>query len=147
MNETTTVPGILSLALWMAGAGHFVLLLAGGQLPSRLNWKSDLAKLHPFNRKLLWTYWAFTGLTLVAFGMLTLLLHEELLAGDRSALALAAFIAVFWAARIGVDAFYFSHHDWPEGAQFVVGHVLLTGLFLFLLGTYVGLLGWHLLRT
>ena len=119
------------------------MLLAGAQLPHRLDWKNDLAKLRPFNRKLLWTYWAFTGLTLVAFGTLTLVLHDELLAGNRAALALAVFICIFWAARIAVDGFYFSHRDWPSGRQFVIGHVLLTGLFTFLFCTYAGLFLWH----
>jgi hypothetical protein len=144
MSEPSTVEGILSVALWLAGVGHFVLLLAGAQVPHRLDWKNDLAPLRPFNRKLLWTYWAFTGLTLVAFGTLTLVLHDELVAGNRAALAVAAFIAVFWGARIVVDALYFSHRDWPRGAWFVAGHILLTALFLFLLSTYVGLLLWHI---
>ncbi len=133
----------LHSALWLAGWGHFLLLIAGTQLPVRMDWKNDLARLHPFNRKLLWTYWVFVGTTVVAFGVLTLLLHDELLRGDRAALALASFIALFWAMRIVVDATYFSHRDWPAGPQFVVGHVLLTSLFVFLLSTYAGLLLWH----
>jgi len=143
MNQDLNAEKVLSLALWLAGAGHFLLLIAGSQLPSRLDWKNDLAKVHPFNRKLLWTYWAFTGITIAAFGTLTLVLHDELLRGERAALALAAFIAFFWALRIAVDSFYFSHRDWPSGRQFVVGHILLNGLFLFLLCTYAGLLIWH----
>ena len=38
------------LILWLAGAGHFVILLASFQVPSRLRWKQDLAQLMPFNR-------------------------------------------------------------------------------------------------
>lgn len=143
MNESLPGQEVLSLALWVAGAGHFVTLIAGSQVPSRLRWKSELTRLSPFNRKLLWTYWAFTGLTIAAFGTFTLLLHEELLAGGRAALAVAAFIALYWASRIGVDFFYYDHRDWPEGAQFLVGHILLTGLFLFLACTYLSLLVWH----
>jgi hypothetical protein len=68
-------------------------------------------------------------LTIIAFGILTLALHRELQHGDRAALGLACFIGSYWTARILVDAFYFSHDDWPHGKQFVIGHVLLTGLF------------------
>jgi len=144
MNKSLQVQEVLNLALWVAGAGHFVALIAGSQVPSRLHWKSELTKLSPFNRKLLWTYWAFTGLTIAAFGTLTFILHEELLAGGRTALAVAAFIALYWTSRISVDFFYYSHRDWPKGAQFLLGHILLTGLFLFLAATYVTLLVWHL---
>jgi hypothetical protein len=130
--------------LWLAGAGHFVILLASFQVPVRLRWKEDLAQLMPFNRKLLWVQSGFTVLTIIAFGTLTLVLHNELLRGDRAAMGLACFIACYWTARIVVDAFYFSHEDWPKGRQFVVGHMLLTGLFVSLALSYWGLFVWNI---
>lgn len=68
-----------------------------------------------------------------------------MLRGDRVALGLAAFIGVFWTARLLVDFFYFKHADWPQGRAFEIGHALLTLLFLFLVGTYGGLLIWRML--
>lgn len=133
------------LVLWLAGAGHFLILAASFQVPSRLRWKQDLAQLMPFNRKLLWVQSGFTVLTIVAFGTLTLALHAELMRGDRAAMGLACFIGSYWTARILVDAFYFSHEDWPKGRQFVMGHILLTSLFVSLSATYWGILLWHLL--
>ncbi len=139
-----TVDRYFSTALWLAVAGHFTLLLASVQVPSRLRWATELPKLSPFNRKLMWTYGFFTVLTNMAFGTLTLVLHGELLRGDRAALGLAAFIGVYWTCRLIVDATYFSHSDWPAGRFFVVGHVLINLLFLFLVSTYLGLLAWRL---
>lgn len=130
-------------ALWLAGAGHFVILCASFQVPSRLGWKKDLQSLIPFNRKLLWVQSAFTVLTIVAFGVLTLTLHRELLRGDRAALGLACFVGVYWTSRVLVDAFYFSHADWPKGRAFAAGHVMLTSLFSALAVTYLGLVAWH----
>jgi alginate O-acetyltransferase complex protein AlgI len=132
---------LFDIDLWLAGAGHFVILIASAQVPSRLGWKEDLRQLRPFNRKLLWVQGSFTVLTIIAFGTLTLTLHGELLRGDRAALGLAAFIGLYWTARILVDAFYFSHEDWPPGREFVVGHLLLTALFCFLAVSYLGLFG------
>ncbi len=134
---------LFDVDLWLAGAGHFVILIASAQVPSRLNWKEDLRQLLPFNRKLLWVQGGFTVLTIIAFGSLTLALHGELLRGDRAALGLAAFIGLYWTARIVVDAFYFSHEDWPKGRMFVVGHALLTALFCFLALSYLGLFVWR----
>ncbi len=131
------------LILWLAGAGHFVILFASFQVPARLRWKQDLAQLMPFNRKLLWVQGGFTVLTIIAFGTLTLLLHTEMLRGDRAAMALACFIGSYWTARILVDAFYFSGDDWPKGRQFVVGHILLTSLFVALASSYWGLIVWQ----
>jgi alginate O-acetyltransferase complex protein AlgI len=102
----------------------------------------------PFNRKLLWVQGSFTVLTILAFGTLTLVLHMELLRGDRAALGLSCFIGTYWTARILVDASYFSHEDWPQGRQFVIGHILLTCLFVALAASYWGLLVWQVwLRT
>jgi hypothetical protein len=130
--------------LWVAGGAHFLILLASFQVPSRLHWKEDLRKLMPFNRKLLWVQSGFTVLTIIAFGTLTLALHQELLGGNRAADGLACFIATYWTARVGVDAFYFSHDDWPKGKMFTAGHVLLDLLFLFLAGSYWSLFIWNI---
>lgn len=136
---------LLSLALWLAGIGHFCILGASVQVPARLAWKTDLARLTPFNRKLMWTYGGFTVLTIIAFGTLTLALHGEFVRGDPGALGLATFIGLYWTARLGVDLFYFDHSDWPQGTSFAIGHVLLTGLFAALAATYIGVVAWRLL--
>jgi hypothetical protein len=146
MNDSL-VRQFFNLDLWLAGAGHFLVLIASFQVPSRLRWKQDLQSLMPLNRKLLWVQSSFTVLTILAFGTLTLALHNELLRGDRAALGLALFIGVYWSARILVDAFYFSHEDWPKGGQFVLGHILLVLLFSALAASYVGLFFWHLLYS
>jgi hypothetical protein len=139
---------LFDLDLWLVGAAHFVILFASFQVPHRLRWKQDLQQLIPFNRKLLWVQSGFTVLTIIAFGTLTLVLHTELLRGDRAALGLACFIGIYWTTRILVDAIYFSHADWPRGTMFVVGHTLLTLLFSFLAASYLGLFVWQVwLRT
>jgi hypothetical protein len=70
---------LFDLDLWFVGAGHFVILFASFQVPYRLGWKQDLQQLMPFNRKLLWVQSGFTVLMIIAFGILTLVLHTELL--------------------------------------------------------------------
>lgn len=128
----------MSLALWLAGAGHFCVLIASFQVPHRLEWKEDLAKLTPFNRKLMWVHGGFTVYTILSFGVLTLLLHDEMLRGQTAGLALAAFIGLYWLLRLVVDFIYYEHSDWPKGRAFTVGHVLLVLLFVFLSATYLG---------
>ena len=132
------------LALWTAGIGHFCVLIASFQVPSRLQWREDLKKLTPFNRKLMWVHGAFAVLTIIAFGTLTLALHDEMLRGDRAALGMALFIGIYWALRIGVDFFYYDHEDWPSGKGFVAGHILLTSLFVYLAATNLGLVVWKM---
>lgn len=120
----------LSLFLLIAGSLHFLVLAASFQVPTRLNWKEELPRLSPFNRKLMLTYGAFVVLTIIGFGTLTLVLRTELLQHNIAARWLAGFIAVYWLTRVLVDCLYFKHSDWPKGPQFVIGHTLLTSLFL-----------------
>lgn len=134
----------MSLALWLAGVGHFIVLMASIQVPSRLSWREDFAKLSSFNRKVVWVYAFYIFAIIFAFGLLTLIFHNELLRGDRTALGLASFIGIFWTGRIVVDFIVFDHHDWPQGRLFVVGHFLLTFLFVCLAGTYWALLIWRI---
>ena len=134
---------LFGVDLWLAGAAHFFILFASFQVPYRLQWKTDLRQLMPFNRKLLWVQGGFTVLTILAFATLTLVLHRELLRGDRAALGLTCFIGIYWTARIVVDALYFSHSDWPKGKTFVLGHILLTSVFSFLAASYLGLFVWN----
>jgi len=136
----------LSLVLWLAGAGHFCVLIASFQVPYRLHWKEDLAKLTAFNRKLMWVHGGFAVYTIIAFGVMSLFLHDEILRGERAALALAFFIGLYWLLRIVVDFAYYSHRDWPSGAAFRAGHVLLTSLFVFLSCSFLSAAMWRWLR-
>lgn len=136
--QQTTLRDWFSLALWLAGIGHFCTIL---------NWKSDLAKLGTFNRKIFSTYAGYVVLMIVSFGALTLGLHDQMLAGEASALCLAGLIALFWTIRLIIDGVYFKHSDWPEGPQFVIGHAVLNTLFILMAGTYWGLLIWHYLGS
>jgi hypothetical protein len=124
------------LFVTLAGLGHFLVLVASFQVPTRLRWADELPRLSSFNHKLMWTYGVFIVFNIASFGFLTLQLTPELLEGGRVARALATFIAVFWSMRITCDAFYFKQEDWPAGPEFVVGHCLLTTLFVFLATTY-----------
>lgn len=138
-----TINEWLSLALWLSGAGHFIVLIASFQVPHRLGWKEDLEKLTPFNRKLMWVHGGFAVYTIISFGVLTLLLHDDMLNGQRAAVAVATFIGIYWLLRIVVDFTYYDHSDWPKGRAFVAGHALLTLLFVFLCTTNLAVSALH----
>ena len=72
------VERFFDIDLWLVGVAHFMILIASAQVPSRLRWREDLKSLMPFNRKLLWVQSGFTVLTIIAFGTLTLVLHDQI---------------------------------------------------------------------
>ena len=133
----------LHAALWLGTLAHFCILGASFQVPTRLGWREDFAKLSRFNRKIFWTYGAFIVLCIVSLGTLSGVLHDELFRGDKSAIAISIFIGVFWTARVGTDLFYFKHTDWPRGWQFELGHVLLTFVFSCLAVLFGVVVPWH----
>lgn len=135
----------VAAGLWIGAAGHFLVLFASYRVPEELDWDTDLQSLRPLNRKLMWTYGGYVVLMIVAFGVMTVAFHEQFLNGDPVALGVAGLIVVFWTVRIVVDVVYFDHDDWPEGLEFVVGHALLTSLFLLLVVIYAGTVAFHLL--
>ncbi len=131
------------IALWLAGLGHFVPLIASAQLPTRLGWKTELPRMSTANRKLYLVAAGYIVFTYLAFGVLTLVLHRELLRGDRAALALAPFIGLYWLVRLLLEPFWFGHRDWPAGRRFVAAHIALDLLFAYLAAVYCGLVAWH----
>lgn len=132
-----------SLALYCAAIGNFATLGAGTQVPRRLNWKDEFAKLSEFNQKIFWTYYCYVGVMVATWGIVTFSLHDQLLNGERTALFFAVIIAFFWGARVLVDLFSFGHKGWPPGADMIVGHACLFSLFCALTATYGGLVIWH----
>lgn len=130
---------MMDLALWLAGAGHFTLLAVSAQVPARLHWRTDLASLTDFNRRFVWVAGGFIVFTYLGFGVLTLVLHDQMLRGDRGGVALAAFIGLYWLIRVVVDATAFRGAPWPPGRLFRFGHAALVMLFGYFATVYLGL--------
>ncbi|GAA1664024.1 hypothetical protein GCM10009765_11930 [Fodinicola feengrottensis] len=134
---------IFDIALWLATAGQIGLLIVSVSVPRVLNWRTELPKLSPINGKLMWIYGGYVVFTYLAFSVLTVVLHSDLLRGDRSATALAVFIGLYWLIRLLVDPWMGSGH-WPTGRLFGLAHVALNLVFAFFAATYLILAGWHL---
>jgi hypothetical protein len=122
----------------LAGIGHFGILAASVQVPAVMNWKEELARLHDFNRKLFWVYGVFIVLTIASFGVITLINADALTNGTLLARSIAAFIAVFWAARLVVQCFVFDAKPFLISRLRWLGYHTLTGAFVF----FTALYGW-----
>ena len=115
----------------LGGLGHFAILLASAQVPRVLDWKHELAPLHPFVRQLFWVYGAFIVLTIAGFGVLTLMNVDALAAGSQLARGVAALVAVFWAVRLAVQCFVFDARPFLTNAWRRLGYHTLTAAFVF----------------
>ena len=115
----------------IGGVLHFLTLIASAMVPKTLDWKGELAKLIPFLRTLFWVYGAFIVLTIIAFGLLSVLHFRELAAGDSLARSVCAFIAIFWGVRLVVALFFFDASEFLTTWYFKVGYHLLTVTFIY----------------
>jgi hypothetical protein len=120
----------LETLLILAGLGHFGILVASFMVPKALNWKTNLASLPPFLRSLFWVYGAFIVLTIAGLGTLTLLHAKAMATGEPVARSLAAFIAVFWSARLFVQFFIFDAGAFLTSTVRKIGYHTLTLAFI-----------------
>lgn len=128
----------LELLLRIAGALHFTILIASAMTPRALDWKTNLATLHPFLRRLFWVYGVFIVMVIIGFGTLTLLNAGAMAVGEPMARSLCAFIAIFWLARLAVQWFVFDATPFLTNLFYTVGYHGLTLLFICLVVIY----GW-----
>jgi len=111
----------LVVLLQLAAILHLGLICAGALMPRAVDLKKHLATLPPFIRRLFWVYYAFIGLCLVSFGLITFLFAGPLAAGGGLARAFCIFLAVFWTIRLIAAAFvfdvkpYLANHFWRLG--------------------------------
>lgn len=115
--------------LILGGLLHFAILIASGLTPRVLDWRTNLATLHPFLRRLFWVYGVFIVLVIISFGTLTLLRADELASPTPLARSVCAMIALFWLARLGVQFLVFDARPFLTTAFLRVGYHGLTILF------------------
>jgi hypothetical protein len=127
---------MLRMMLILGGLAHFALLPISLAVPRVLNWKEELACLRPFLRRLVWTYGAFIVLANLGFGVVTLVGVDDIVNGTRAGIAFAAFVAIYWTVRLGVQYAYFDWSDFPQGAVHKGARYLLDLLFLYLVVVY-----------
>ena len=113
------------------GVLHFFTLIASAMVPKTLDWKGELAKLMPFLRTLFWVYGAFIVLTILAFGVLSVLHFRELTGGEPLARSVCAFIAIFWGMRLVVALFVFDASEFLTTWYFKLGYHVLTATFIY----------------
>lgn len=122
--------------LMVGGLLHFVVLIASAMTPRVLDWRENLATLHPFLRRLFWVYGFFIVLTIVSFGTLTLARADDLARSAPLARSICAVIAIFWLARLMVQFFVFNAQPFLTTAFRRVGYHGLTLLFVALVFIY-----------
>ena len=122
----------LILFLQLAGVLHLGLLCAGGLMPRAVNLRQNLAVLPPFIQRLFWVYYAFIGLCLVCFGLITFAFAGTLAAGDGLARAICSFLSMFWTVRLVAATFIFDVRPYLKNNLWRLGYHATNVFFAYL---------------
>lgn len=122
----------LTLLLQLAGILHLGLLGAGLLMPGVIQLRAHLGALPIFIRRLFWVYYAFIGLCLVGFGLLTFTLAGALAQGGVVARALSLFLASFWTLRLVAATFIFDLGPYLTNAYQRAGYYAINLVFVYL---------------
>ena len=106
--------------------------MRGGADARAVNLRAHIAVLPPFIRRLYWVYYAFIGLCLAGFGLITILFAGTLAAGGGLARAWCAFLAVFWTLRLIVASFVFDVRPYLKNNFWRLGYHATNIVFAYL---------------
>ena len=127
----------LTLLLQLAGILHLGLISAGLLMPRVVGLRTHLSTLPPFIQRLFWVYYAFIGLCLVSFGLLTFTLADTLAHGGTLARALCLFLAAFWTLRLLAATFVFDLAPYLTNTYRRIGYHALNLVFAYLPVVYL----------
>ena len=126
----------MKLLLQLAAAVQLLILIASASTPRVLDWRKNLAVLHPFLRKLFWVYGVFVVMVIIAFAVLTCRHVDAMAAREPVARSLCLFIAIFWGARLLVQFAIFDARPFLTNWFYKTGFHALTIIFAFLTFVY-----------
>ena len=126
----------MKLLLQLAAAVQLLILIASASTPRVLDWRKNLAVLHPFLRKLFWVYGVFVVMVIIAFAVLTFRHANAMAAREPVARSLCLFIAIFWGARLLVQFAIFDARPFLTNWFYKTGFHALTIIFAFLTFVY-----------
>lgn len=117
--------------IFLGGLLHFGILSASALVPQVLDWRASLGKLDRLSRQLVWVHGAFIVIVILGFGLISILLPDELNSGTPLARAVCLFIAFFWSVRLVVQFFVFDTSAHLKNAFLKAGYHGLTLVFVY----------------
>jgi hypothetical protein len=94
------------------------------------DWYNDIKKLKPLNQEIAKTYGRYIQGLNFSFGLITILLTNELKNGTGLAVALTGLIAAYWTGKVITQFSYYPMYEIPDKLIFKIGEVLMNTLFI-----------------
>lgn len=126
----------LSQLIFFAGIFQIILVIGSLLIPKLLNWESELSKVSKLIKQMFWTYAGYILVINLSFGIISIVLPNDLINKTSLAKAITLFIFMYWFARILIQFFYFDRSQAPKGFIYFWGEVGLVTLFIILSSIY-----------
>lgn len=120
---------MLKTLIIVGGCLHLATLLGSAQVPKEMKFKEELPKLNRLLQHWVWTAGGYIVLNIVAFGLASLLLADELISGTVLARSVCGYISVFWGIRLWIQLFVFDAEEYLRNWFLRLGFHGLTLVF------------------
>lgn len=94
------------------------------------DWYNDVKKLKPLNQEIAKTYGRYIQGLNFSFGLIAILLADELQNGTNLAAAITGLIAAYWVGKVATQVAYYPMYEVPKKMLFKVGGIGMNALFL-----------------
>lgn len=94
------------------------------------DWYNDVKKLKPLNQEIAKTYGRYIQGLNFSFGLISILLTNELKNGSGLAVAITGLIAAYWTGKVATQFAYYPMYQIPNKLIFKVGEVAMNALFI-----------------
>ena len=101
------------------------------------DWYTDVIKLKPLNQEIAKTYGRYIIGLNFSFGLIAILIPNELQNGSKLALSLTILIGAYWIGKVATQIAYYPMYEIPQKPIFKIGSYFMNTLFFFFAMVYV----------
>ena len=93
------------------------------------DWYNDVKQLKPLNQEIAKTYGRYIQGLNFSFGLIAILLPNDLKNESHVAIAITGLIATYWVGKVATQIAYYPMYDVPKRTLFKVGSYFMNSLF------------------
>lgn len=124
---TFSIPNCLII---LSGIGQIFTALIYPYIRHQVfDWYNDVKPLKPLNQEIAKTYGRYIQGLNFSFGLIAILLTNELKNQSLLAIALTGLIAAYWVGKVATQIAYYPMYDIPKRTLFKIGSYFMNTLF------------------
>ena len=93
------------------------------------DWYNDVKKLKPLNQEIAKTYGRYIQGLNFSFGLIAIVLTEDLKNQSSLAIAITGLIAAYWVGKVATQIAYYPMYQIPQKLHFRIGGYFMNALF------------------